>query len=71
MDVWDLDKVCPKNAYKLLQIDQQIDETSRHEMLSFTDAYSEYTYIKMHVANETQTASCLDNDILCYKKNAL
>ena len=32
----------------LLRIDQLIEVTTRHELLSFMDAYSGYNQIKMH-----------------------
>ena len=37
-----LNKVCPKDSFPLSRIDQLVDATAGHELLSFTDAYSSY-----------------------------
>ena len=39
VDFTDLNKACPKNSFPLPKIDQLIDSTSRHEKMSFLDAY--------------------------------
>jgi len=38
----DLSKVCPKDSFPLPSIDQMVDATADHELLSFMDAYSGY-----------------------------
>lgn len=40
VDYTDLNAACPKDPYPLPSIDQLIDATSRHLMLSFMDAFS-------------------------------
>ncbi|PON52662.1 hypothetical protein PanWU01x14_207720, partial [Parasponia andersonii] len=40
IDFTDLNKACPKDSFPLLRIDQLVDATSGHELLSFMDAYS-------------------------------
>lgn len=47
VDFRDLNKVCPKDSYPLPRIDQLVDATSRHELLSFMDTYSGYNQIQM------------------------
>ena len=42
MDFTDLNKACPKDSFPLLRIDQLMDATSGHQLLSFMDAYSGY-----------------------------
>ena len=42
IDFTNLNKACPKDSYPLPRINQQVDETAGHELLSFMDAYSEY-----------------------------
>jgi len=42
-----LNKACPKDSFSLPHIDQLIDATAGHELLSFLDAYSGYNQIKM------------------------
>lgn len=38
IDFRDLNKACPKHSYSFLRIDQLVDATSGHELLSFMDA---------------------------------
>ena len=40
LDYSDLNRACPKDYYPLPNIDQLIDATSGHELLSFMDAFS-------------------------------
>ena len=42
MDFTDLNKAYPKDSFSLLRIDQLVDATSGHALLSFMDAYSGY-----------------------------
>lgn len=49
VDFTDLNKVCPKDSFPLPRIDQLVDSTAGHALLSFIDAYSRYNQIKMHV----------------------
>ena len=43
-----LNKVCPKDNFPLPIIDQLVDATAGHELLTFMDAYSGYNQIQMH-----------------------
>lgn len=47
VDFRDLNNACPKDSYPLPMIDQLVDATLGHELLSFMDAYSGYNQIKM------------------------
>ena len=38
----DLNKTCPNDNFPLPRIDQLVDATARHELLSFMDAYYGY-----------------------------
>ena len=38
----DLNKACPKDSYPLSRIDQLVDSTAGHKLLSFMDAFSGY-----------------------------
>ncbi|NEL52347.1 hypothetical protein G3V67_23995, partial [Escherichia coli] len=42
VDFTDLNKACPKDHFPLPRIDQLVDATSGHELVSFMDAYSGY-----------------------------
>ena len=47
VDFTDLSKACPKDSFPLPRIDQLMDSTSRHRLLTFMDAFSGYNQIKM------------------------
>ena len=47
VDFTDLNKACPKDSYPLPRIDQLVDSTAGHQLLSFMDAFSGYNQIKM------------------------
>ena len=40
VDFTDLNKACPKDSYTLPRIDQLVDSTAGHQLLSFMDAFS-------------------------------
>ena len=42
VDFTDLNKACPKDSYLLPRIDQLMDSTAGHKLLSFMDAFSGY-----------------------------
>ena len=48
IDYKDLNKACPKDSFPLPWIEQLVDDTVGHELLSFMDAYSGYNQIRMH-----------------------
>ncbi|XP_074360839.1 uncharacterized protein LOC141701094 [Apium graveolens] len=56
VDYTSLNSVCPKDSYPLPNIDQLIDATSGHVMLSFMDAFSGYNQVKMIPEYITKTA---------------
>lgn len=47
IDYSNLNRACPKDFYPLPNIDQLIDSTRGHELISFMDAFSGYNQIKM------------------------
>ena len=49
VDFTDLNKACRKGNFPLVSIDQLVDATSGHALLSFMDAYSGYNQIPIHV----------------------
>ena len=51
IDFTDLNKACPKDSYPLPRIDQLVDFTAGHKLLSFMDAFSGYNQIKMDEAD--------------------
>ena len=56
MDYTDLNEVYPKDSFPLPQIDQFVDASAGHGMLSFLDAFSGYHQIPMHPPNAEKTA---------------
>ena len=49
MDYTDLNEACPKDSFPLPPIDQIVDSSAGHGMLSFMDAFSGYHQIPMHL----------------------
>ena len=47
VDFKDLNKTCPKDSFPLPRIDQLVDSTARHKLLTFMDAFLGYNQIKM------------------------
>ena len=46
-----LNKACPKNSYPLPRIDQLVELTAGHRLLSFMDTFSGYNQIRMDETN--------------------
>ncbi|XP_074342244.1 uncharacterized protein LOC141679723 [Apium graveolens] len=55
VDYTSLNSACPKDSYPLPNIDQLIDATSGHVLLSFMDAFSGYNQVKMNPADIAKT----------------
>jgi len=51
VDYTDLNKVCPRDAYPLPNIDRLVDGVAGNKVLSFLDAYSGYNQIPMVVSD--------------------
>jgi len=47
VDFIDLNKACLKDIFPLPRIDQLVDSTIEHKLLSFMDAFSGYNQIMM------------------------
>ena len=47
MDFTDLNKACSKDSFPLPRIDQLVDSTARHKLLTFMDAFSGDNWIRM------------------------
>ena len=67
VDFTDLNKACPKDSFPLPRIDQLVDATAGHGLLSFMDAYSGYNQIRMHEPNQEKTAFITDRGLYYYK----
>ena len=67
VDFTDLNKVCPKDSFPLPRIDQLVDSTARHKLLSFMDTFSGYNQILMDKDNQEKTSFVTNQGLYCYK----
>ena len=51
----------------LPHIDQLVDSTTGHKLLSFMDAFSGYNLIRMDEADQKKTSFVTSQDLFCYK----
>ncbi|KAI5345228.1 hypothetical protein L3X38_013105 [Prunus dulcis] len=67
VDYTNLNRSCPKDSFPLPRIDQLVDATAGHALLSFMDAYSGYNQIFMHPEDQVHTSFITDRGLYCYK----
>ena len=67
VDFTDLNKACPKDSYPLPCINQLVDSTASHKLLSFMDALFGYNQIKMDEADQEKTSFITSQGLFCYK----
>ena len=65
-DYTDLNKECPKDSFPLPHIDQIVDATIGHEILSFLDAFSGYHQILKHLPEVEKMAFITSYGLYCY-----
>ena len=56
VDFTDLKNACPKDSLPLPRIDQLVDSTAGHELLTFMDAFLGYNQILMKEEEQEKTA---------------
>ena len=66
VDFTDLNKACPKDSFPLLRIDQLVDFTNGHKLLTFMDTFSAYNQIKMSKEDQEKTAFITSQGLYCY-----
>ncbi|KAK1399355.1 hypothetical protein POM88_009218 [Heracleum sosnowskyi] len=66
VDFTDLNKACPKDSFPLPRIDQLVDTTAGHTLLSFMDAYSGYNQIPMYGPDQEHTSFITGRGLYCY-----
>ena len=71
VDFMDLNKACPKDSFSLPRIDQLVDSTKGHKLLTFLDAFSGYNQIKMAEEDQEKTVFVMSQGLYYYKVNAL
>ena len=67
VDFTDLNKTCPKDSYPLPRIDQLVDSTAGHQLLSFMDAFLRYNQIKFDEVDQEKTSFITSQGLFCYK----
>ena len=67
VDFTDLNKACPKDSFSLPRIDQLVDSTAGHKLLTFMDAFSGYNQIRMVKEDQEKTAFITSQRLYCYK----
>ena len=67
VDFTDLNKACPKDSFPLSNIDQLVDSTAGHKLLTFMDAFSRYNQIKMAKEDQEKIAFITSQGLYCYK----
>ena len=67
VDFTDLNRACPKDSYPFPRIDTLVDSTTRHELLSFMDAFLGYNQIKMNEDDQEKTSFVTSQGLFCYK----
>ena len=63
----DLNKVCPKDNFPLPRIDQLVDSTAGHKLLSFMDTFSGYNQILMDEEGQEKTSFITSQGLYYYK----
>ena len=62
-----MNKVCLKDIYSLLSIDQLVDATLGFNLISFMDAFFDYSQIYMDEEDEKKMTFIANQDIFYYK----
>ena len=65
VDYTDLNEACLKDSFPLPRIDQIVDASAGHGMLSFLDAFSGYHQIPMHSPDMEKTTFITPYDLFC------
>ena len=66
VDYTDLNDACPKDSFPLPRIDQIVDASTGHGMLSFLDAFSGYHQIPIHPPDAEKTSFITPHGLYCY-----
>ena len=67
VDFTDLNDACPKDSFPLPRIDQLVDSTAGHKLLTFMDAFSRYNQIQMTEGDQEKTAFITIQGLYCYR----
>ena len=67
VDFTDLNKVCLKDSYPLPRVDVLVNSTTRHQLLSFMDAFLGYNQIRMYEDDQEKTSFVTSQGLFCYR----
>ena len=67
VDFTDLNKAYPKDSFPLPRIDQLMDSIAGHKLLSFMDAFSDYSQIMMDEDDQEKTAFITSQGLYSYR----
>ena len=67
VDFTDLDKAYPKDSFPLPRIDQLVDSTAGHRLLTFIDTFSRYNQIKIAEEDQEKTVFITSQGLYYYK----
>ena len=67
VDFIDLNQACPKDSFPLPRIDQLVDSTVGHKLLTFMDAFSGYNQIQMAEEDQEKIAFVTSQGLYCYR----
>ena len=66
VDFTDLNKACLKDSFPLPRINQLVDLTAGHKLLSFMDAFSRYNQILMDEDDQEKNLFVTSQGLYCY-----
>ena len=67
VDFTDLNQAYPKDSFPLPKIDQLVDSTAGHKLLTFMDAFFGYNQIQMAEEDQEKTAFVTSQGLYCYR----
>ena len=67
VDFTDLNRASPKDSFPLPRIDQLVDSTAGHELLTFIDAFLGYNQIRMNEEDQEKTTFVTSQGLYYYK----
>ena len=67
VDFTDLNQAYPKDSFPLPRIDQLVDSTAGHKLLTFMDAFSGYNQILMAEEDQEKTAFVTSQGLYYYR----
>ena len=67
VDFTDLNNACAKDSFPLPRIDQLVDSTAGHKLLTFMDTFFGYNQIQIAEEDQEKTAFITSQGLYCYR----